>query len=340
MFLLSLIVFLCIVSFFMTWAFRVYAISRSMFDIPNSRSSHSVPTPRGGGLAIVCSFIIALIILLAVGALPSNFAYALLWAGSGVALLGFLDDRGHIPAHWRLIGHFAASIWALICLNGLPAITFFGLLLDLKWIGNCLAAFYLVWMLNLYNFMDGIDGVASIEAVCTCLAACLLYWLSGYTELIWGPMALAAATLGFLFWNFPPAKIFMGDAGSGFLGITIGIFCLQGAWVNGVFFWVWLILLGVFIVDATMTLFRRLCRGEKIYQAHRSHAYQHASRYYGKHRTVTVGVAIINVFWLLPVAMLVVSGVVDGVVGLICAYIPLVWLGLKFSAGKREANIS
>lgn len=340
MFLLSIFVFVCIVSFFITWVFRRYAISKQLFDVPNARSSHSMPTPRGGGLAIVCSFIVTLITLLVIGEFPSKFAYALLGAGLGIALLGFLDDRGHIPAHWRLIGHFFASVWALICFGGLPAITFFGLPLDLKWIGNGLAVFYLVWMLNLYNFMDGIDGLASIEAICTCLGACMLYWLSGYTELIWGPIILAAATLGFLFWNFPPAKIFMGDAGSGFLGIVIGIFCLQGAWSNGVFFWAWLILLGIFIVDATMTLCRRLYQGEKIYHAHRSHAYQHASRYYGKHLPVTIGVAIINVFWLLPMAMLVVSGVVDGMIGLVCAYFPLVCLGLKFSAGKYEANIS
>jgi Fuc2NAc and GlcNAc transferase len=142
-------------------------------------------------------------------------------------------------------------------------------------------------MLNLYNFMDGIDGIASVEAICACLGASVLYWLSGLDALIWGPLLLAASVAGFLYWNFPPARIFMGDAGSGFLGIVLGGLSLQAAWVSEPMLWAWLILLGVFIVDATFTLFRRLLRGEKVYEAHRSHAYQFASRRFGKHLPVT-----------------------------------------------------
>lgn len=112
------------------------------------------------------------------------------------------------------------------------AIAFLGIFnyrVDFQWAGYLFALFYLVWLLNLYNFMDGIDGLASVEAVFVCCGGALLYLLAGQPEYIWGPIILACATLGFLFWNFPPAKIFMGDAGSGFLGITLGAFS-SGRW--------------------------------------------------------------------------------------------------------------
>ncbi|WP_092252908.1 glycosyltransferase family 4 protein [Pseudomonas sp. NFACC13-1] len=325
-----------LLSLFLTGALRRYALDRSIIDIPNARSSHTVPTPRGGGVAIVLSFLLALPILAATGFLPWSIMWAMLGAGSGIAVLGFLDDHGHIAARWRLLGHFGASIWALYWLGGLPAISLFGLELELAWFGHVLAVFYLVWMLNLYNFMDGIDGIASVEAICSCLGACLLYWLSGFDSLIAAPLVLAMAVGGFLYWNFPPARIFMGDAGSGFLGIILGLLSLQAAWTSPKLLWVWLILLGVFIVDATVTLIRRLLRGDKVYEAHRSHAYQFASRQYGRHLPVTLGVAVINLFWLLPLAASIILWNMDGALVLIVAYVPLVLLAVRFHAGELE----
>jgi Fuc2NAc and GlcNAc transferase len=324
------------VSYLTTWLLRRYALARSIIDIPNARSSHTVPTPRGGGVAIVLSFMLALPLLALADFLPWPTMWAMLGAGTAIAVLGFLDDHGHIAARWRLLGHFAASVWALYWLGGLPALTFFGFKLELAWLGHVLAVFYLVWMLNLYNFMDGIDGIASVEAICACLGACLLYWLAGFDSLIVVPLALAMAVAGFLYWNFPPARIFMGDAGSGFLGIILGLLSLQAAWASPKLLWVWLILLGVFIVDATVTLMRRLLRGDKVYEAHRSHAYQFASRQYGRHLPVTLAVAAINLLWLLPLAACVVLWSVDGALALIVAYVPLVLLAVRFHAGELE----
>lgn len=332
--LLVLVVF--VLSLVLTGGLRRYALARSLMDIPNSRSSHSVPTPRGGGVALVLGFLLALPVLAVLGAISWAATWAFLGAGAGIALLGFLDDHGHIAARWRLLGHFAGSIWALFWFSGLPPIELFGFMLDLGWFGHVLAAVYLVWMLNLYNFMDGIDGIASVEAICACLGACLLYWLAGFDSLTIAPLVLAMAVAGFLYWNFPPARIFMGDAGSGFLGIILGLLSLQAAWVSPMLLWVWLILLGVFIVDATVTLMRRLLRGDKVYEAHRSHAYQFASRQYGRHLPVTLAVAAINLFWLLPVAACVVLWGLDGALGLILAYVPLVILAVKFHAGELE----
>ena len=323
-------------SLLMTAGLRRYALARSLMDIPNARSSHSVPTPRGGGVAIVLAFLAALPVLAWANALPWPAMWGLLGAGGWIALVGFLDDHSHIPARFRLLGHFAGAIWALFWLGGLPPLKVLGYSIDLGWVGHVLAAVYLVWLLNLYNFMDGIDGIASVEAITVCITGALLYALAGQPALALAPLLLALAVAGFLYWNFPPARIFMGDAGSGFLGIALGILSLQAARIAPELLWSWLILLGVFIVDATFTLLRRLLRGERVYEAHRSHAYQFASRRFGRHLPVTLAVAAINLCWLLPIALAVGLAYLDGVLGLLLAYSPLVLLAIKFKAGAKE----
>jgi Fuc2NAc and GlcNAc transferase len=323
----------------LTAALRAYALNRSIIDIPNARSSHSVPTPRGGGVAIVITFLLALVALGVLQILSGAELAAYLGAGALIAIVGFMDDHGHIAARWRLLGHFTAAAWALFWLGGLAPLTVFGMSIDMGWIGGVFAAFYLVWMLNLYNFMDGIDGIASLEAITSCAGLCLIYWMAGQHALIWAPLMLTMAVAGFLFWNFPPAKIFMGDAGSGFLGIILGILSIQAAWAGSELFFAWLIMLGVFIVDATFTLIRRLVRGDKVYEAHRSHAYQFASRLYGKHKPVTVAVTLINIIWLLPIAIGVGLNYIEGVFALLLAYLPLIGLAYKYKAGELESQI-
>ncbi|MFJ3481833.1 glycosyltransferase family 4 protein [Pseudomonas sp. NPDC090202] len=326
------------VSLALTYWLRRYALHKSLLDIPNGRSSHTVPTPRGGGVAIVLGYLLALVVMFCGNALDAPAFLALFGGGLAIAALGFLDDHGHVAARWRLLGHFLAAAWGLYWLGGLPPLSVFGVVLNLGLLGDVLAAFYLVWLLNLYNFMDGIDGIASVEAVCVCFGSAIIYALNGFASDIWLPVLLASAVAGFLYWNFPPARIFMGDAGSGFLGIVLGLLSLKAASISSQFFWAWLILLGVFIVDATVTLIRRLVRGDKVYEAHRSHAYQFASRRYGKHLPVTSAVGVINLVWLLPVALCVTQYGLDGVVGVIVAYVPLVILAIRFEAGALEKN--
>lgn len=328
------------ISLLLTSALRRYALAKSLIDVPNARSSHTVPTPRGGGVAVVLSFLFLLPVLPMFSLLSWSSTWGLLGAGAGIAVLGFLDDHGHIAARWRLLGHFSAAVWALFWLGGAPPLTVMGATFDLGWVGVVLAILYLVWMLNLYNFMDGIDGLASLEAIFVCLSAALIYALMGLGALAWAPLLLSFAVAGFLYWNFPPAKIFMGDAGSGFLGVTLAIFSLQASWASPSLIWVWVILMGVFIVDATFTLIRRLVRGDKVYEAHRSHAYQYASRKFGRHLPVTLTVGLLNVVWLLPVALCVALFGLDGVLGVIIAYIPLVLLAWLFRAGAVEKNES
>lgn len=325
-----------VASWFLTLLLRRYALAKSLIDIPNARSSHSVPTPRGGGVAIVVSFVCALPFLAGLNLMSSVEFYALLGSGLLVAIIGFADDHGHIAARWRLLGHFIAAAWALFWLNGLAPLTFFDSTIDLGWFGNILAAIYLVWMLNLYNFMDGIDGLASAEAICACVGAAMIYWLAGHAAIAWAPLMLAGAVAGFFCWNFPPAKIFMGDAGSGFLGLILAVLSLSAAWVAPQLLWVWVIMLGAFIVDATWTLLRRLIRGDAVSQAHRSHAYQYASRLFKSHKKVTVAVVAINLLWLWPIGLLVGLQRLEPLFGVLLAYLPLIGVACLFRAGSLE----
>lgn len=335
---LLLILVVAGLSCFLTFALRRYALANSLIDIPNARSSHSLPTPRGGGVAVVVVFLAALLLMPVAGDLAWGWVIALSGSGLLIAVVGFLDDHGHIAARWRLAAHFSAAVWALFWLDGNLVLQLPGLTVELAWLVYLLAAFFLVWLLNLYNFMDGIDGIASVEAITTCLSGALIYWLLGHDAHIPVLLVLAAAVAGFLVWNFPPARIFMGDAGSGFLGLMLGVLAVTAAMVEPQLLWSWLILLGVFVLDSTWTLFRRLSRGDKIYEAHRSHAYQYASRELGAHRPVTLVVLGINILWLLPWACAVALGYIEGLWGLVIAYLPLAVLAVRFKAGALEVQ--
>ena len=318
----------------LTAVLRRYALRRRLIDVPNARSSHTVPTPRGGGLAIVACMLVVMPMLAWSGAISHGAGWALLGSGLMVAGVGFLDDHGHIPARWRLLVHFAAAGWALWWMGGAPPVTIGGHVLETGVITNVIAALYLVWVLNLYNFMDGIDGIAGVEAVTVCLGAAALHIFTGTSGAALLALTLAAATSGFLYWNLPPARIFLGDAGSGFLGIVLGVMSLHAGWMSPAHWWAWLILLGVFVVDASVTLLQRMLRGAKIYEAHRSHAYQHAARRLGRHLPVTLAVGTINLCWLLPIALWVGTGGLDGALGLVIAYTPLLLLVQRLGAGR------
>jgi Fuc2NAc and GlcNAc transferase len=257
-------------------------------------------------------------------------------AGGGtlVGVLGFLDDWHDLPAGWRLATHFLAAAWLLAWLGGLPAVEVWGIPITAGLIPLSVAAVYMVWVLNLTNFMDGIDGLAAIEATTVCGAGALLSYLAIPQASTWMlPLFVAAAAVGFLVWNRPPAKIFMGDAGSSFLGFMFAALALQTAREAPALFWSWTILLGVFMVDATTTLLRRLLSGQDVSSAHRSHAYQHAAVRYAAHGPVTFTVAAINILWLLPIAWFVARHQIDGVAGVLLAYAPLVVLAVTFGAG-------
>ena len=324
----------------LTLIIRKSVLHKDLLDIPNERSLHTVPTPRGGGTAIVLVFTAAIIALFASDYVETKNAVILIGCGAVIALTGFLDDRQLLShARSRLALHFVAALIAVSALGGLPTLPVFGTNVSLGFFGGVLATVYLVWLLNLFNFMDGIDGISGAEVVAVCGAAAFLIHRTTHDyDIASLPLALAAATLGFLIFNWPPAKIFMGDVGSGFVGFIIGIFSLITADSVGSLGWVWVILLGVFIVDATVTLIGRLVRKQKPHVAHRSHAFQHLALRFGSHKPVTVGVVAINLVWLFPIAFAVTEGRIDGFAGVLIAYTPLTIAALILGAGTPSKN--
>ncbi len=246
----------------LTGVVRAYALRSSLLDVPNERSLHRTPTPRGGGVAIVLVTLAALAGLAVAGPIPARVAWTLGVGGALVAGVGWLDDRRGLSAPVRVLAHAVAAAWAMAWIWGEPAPA------------AILGAVSIVWAINLYNFMDGIDGLAAVEAVSVGAIAGALLLLAGNTALAMVSLLVAAAAAGFLVWNWAPARIFMGDVGSGYLGYIFGALALLSHRVGTVPLTLWLLLLGVFLFDATVTLLRRMARGERWYQAHRLHAYQ------------------------------------------------------------------
>ncbi len=260
-----------------TWLTRLFCHPAARFQIldhPNERSLHERPTPRSGGLAIVAAVFLAGL----AGAVAYRAPLQLLWIGLGalaVVVVSFLDDRMDLSPLYRLSVHAAAAGLLVYAGVGLSTLALPGFVWPLSApAGAALSFLFVVWMVNLYNFMDGMDGFAGGMAVIGFGTLALLGWLAG-SELFAALNAIvAAAAAGFLVFNFPPARIFMGDVGSSTLGLLAAAFSLWGA-REGVFpFWVAVLVFSPFIVDATVTLARRLYRGEKIWQAHKTHYYQ------------------------------------------------------------------
>lgn len=309
----------------------MYAVRRCLLDVPNERSLHEVSIPRGGGLSIVIMFIIGVIVLHWLSFVSSSESLSLLVGGAMVAAVGFWDDHCDVSPLWRILVHLSSSLFALLLLGGFPAFNagpaVYTVPLNIFWVVT------LVWFLNSYNFMDGVDGIAGAEAVFIAGTAGLLLLWDGVHGEAMAMLILMFAVAGFLVWNWPPAKIFMGDVGSGFLGFIIGVLAIMSVKHGSLNIWVWVILAGVFVTDAAVTMFRRMFRGARWYEAHCSHAYQHAFRRFRSHGKVTGAMTCINVFWLFPLAVAAWRWPAIGLFGALMAYVPLIWLTFKFEAG-------
>ena len=268
-----------------------------VMDVPNERSSHSLPTPRMGGVPMVAAAALAFggwTFLTAGGAnffkgLPYTFLFAL-----AMFLLGFYDDLRNLSPLFRFLVQFVSASLLLVFLAPVfPGIPLWKWVLP-GWAWIFPGAFWAVWMLNLYNFMDGIDGLAGGEAVVASSFFFLIFAYYGESGWAVANLVVAAASLGFLVHNWPPARIFMGDAGSAFLGAFYGMQSVVAAMSTPVPFPVIVLPFANFILDTTFTLFRRLMRREKWYQAHRSHFYQRMTNLGMSHARVT-GLEIVTV---------------------------------------------
>jgi Fuc2NAc and GlcNAc transferase len=287
----------------LTWVMCRLAPASGLMDVPNVRSSHQRSTPRGGGVAVVATASGAFALLTALHVLDFG-AFAALAGGLTVAVVGLIDDRRTLPAVTRLAVHFLAAAWAVAWLGGVRALNINGDAVALGAAGIVLAALAIVWAVNLFNFMDGIDGIAGSEAVFVSWAGAVLTPIAAAAGVAYAALSFGAACLGFLLWNWPPARIFMGDVGSGYTGYILAVLALAAARESAIAPFVWLTLGGVFFADATVTLVRRFVRRERLHEAHRNHAYQWLSRRWGSHRRVTLAVTLVNLIWLLPCAWL------------------------------------
>lgn len=284
-----------VLSALLTGAVRRYALRRSILDVPNHRSSHTVPTPRGGGLAITVVLLGGTLAATFAGLVARPLGWAIVVGGGAVAAIGWIDDRRGVRASVRFVVHFAAAAWALYWAGGMPVLTFGTHALPLGPLGAALGALAIVWLTNLYNFMDGIDGIAGSEAVLVGGVGGALAWAAGDGSTAIVALVTCGAAAGFLVWNWPPARIFMGDVGSGLLGFVFGALALFSERGGGVPAMVWLVLLGAFVGDATITLVRRVARGERWYEAHHSHAYQRVVQSGWPHRRATLATIGLNV---------------------------------------------
>lgn len=321
-----------------------------MIDAPNARSSHHAPTPRGGALGVAFSFLLlgggTWIGWLGLPMPPA--AGGGLFALAMVAAIGFVDDRGHVPAGVRFSVHLLASGVVVYALD-VPTFVLPGVGVPPGSVRAVLLVLTLTWLINLYNFMDGIDGIAGIEAMTVLSGVVVLAADRGSVAAASWAWVLLAGVAGFLILNWAPAKVFMGDAASGFLGLALALLILDVGRRIGIDPIVGMILLGVFVVDATWTLLRRIGRGESLYHAHRSHAYQHATGLWFKrlrdagmdaesarsqaHRRVSFAVAVVNLFWLLPWAILAARVPEWAWAWLVVAYLPLLGVAIRLRAG-------
>lgn len=318
-----------VLAFLLTGLARLLAIKFKVFDVPNARSSHTQIVPRGGGLGIVATVFIALGIV--VSSPSEGLGSEWLKVGLGgllVAAAGFIDDVRSLSAAKRALVHIVSSgllVWAVFP----PSSMAFG------WFAFAGLVVLAAWFINLYNFMDGTDGLAGSVGAFVSFSVFALFAAQG-TDGSFLAKALCGSCVGFLIWNVPPARIFMGDVGSGFLGYAFAGLALILARELPHAFVVVPILLGAFIADTGVTLARRVLRGDKWYEAHRSHAYQRLARRYN-HRMVMLTYSGVTLLFLAPMAWIA-SRASQGtsLMVLAAAWLPLILAAALLGAGQEE----
>ena len=285
---------LTIVSFIGVWLYRKIAIKKKIMDIPNARSSHDVPTPRGGGIAVAIVWFLAITYEhFYFKSMPDNLFYAS-WAGVLLAIVGIIDDIYNISPKIRFVTQFVVAAAGLYFMGGLTHVNLGFYLWENPVLLSIIAFIAIIWFINLFNFLDGIDGYLASEVIFISLAA-------GTIVLNSVALMIASVTLGFLFLNWPKAKIFMGDVGSTLLGYNIAILAIYYQNTDRTSILMWLMLSSVFWFDATLTLLRRFRNKEKLTQAHKKHAYQRMVQAGFSHRQTTLSAIAINIIILLLV---------------------------------------
>jgi UDP-N-acetylmuramyl pentapeptide phosphotransferase/UDP-N-acetylglucosamine-1-phosphate transferase len=279
-------IILLLLSFGLTYFIKEYAIKKSLVAAVNERSSHSVPTPHGGGIAVSLTWFIGLVYLYMNDQIDPTLFYALIM-GAVIAVVGLIDDIIELKAIPRMIVFTLVGASGLYIIGGLETITFGLFDISNIVVTSIFAMLLILWYVNLTNFIDGIDSYLSVKFIFLSVAGLLLFGAAHFA-------VLGVSVLGFLYWNWHKAKIFMGDVGSTLLGYTIAIITIYYANIESSNLWIWITLYALFWFDATVTLVRRLLNGEKPSVPHKKHAYQRLTQAGWSHSRVTLSALGLN----------------------------------------------
>lgn len=283
--------FLSLISYYGVKKIRTWANNRNLLDIPNERSSHSKPTPKGGGIVIVFLTVLGLLILYPIANINKDYMLIAVFIGIGLLIAGisFLDDLYSLKNSIRFAVQGLAAVITIYFIGSLQTISVpFIDEISLGLFGFVITFIWLTGLTNVYNFMDGIDGIAAIQAIAAGIGWLVVGYVVNDLFIIIVAMLLISTSLGFIFHNWQPAKIFMGDVGSAFIGFSFAFLALYAYMLDSNLFIVGVIFIWPFIFDGTFTLFRRLIKKENIFQAHRSHIYQRLVIAGCSHRFVSV----------------------------------------------------
>ncbi len=307
-------------------------------DTPNLRSSHKEPTYNGGGLAVILSFFSILYFSL----LKENLSleiFIFLFSVIPVSIISLLDDYKPVNPLFRLSIQLVSVLIFIYLIQPLPEIYLSEKITYMGFFSLFIFTFFLIWLINLFNFMDGINGISSLEVFSVSVSMIIfLNFFYEYTVLNIVLVSLAGCALGFLPFNFPRAYMFLGDIGACSLGMLLGCLVLISLKSFPTFFWIWLIFLGVYIVDSGYTLVMRIIRKEKFYVAHSSHGYQIAAKAWKSHTKVSMSVVLINFLWLLPMGLFAGVSFINPIFVLLVSYLPLFVLRYNLELLSNKQN--
>lgn len=311
------LVLVAVCSALLVGIYRKVAARIGLLDTPTGRSSHRCATVSGAGIVLAGIFVVVVALLLASGQIAVKTASLFALAGT-VAVVGWLDDRYLLSIRLRFSLYAVFAILGVVLIGVQPPLFAIAAML------------FVLAHMNLFNFMDGIDGLAIGQTIFCCGSAAWLLQASAPNELIPISLGLGAIASGALLWNWSPAKVFLGDAGSILFGLCLAILAVDSAVEGSLHFATWLILFAAFISDSATTLVARALAGEKIYLAHRTHVYQLAARRFNSHAVVTCCYMLINLVFLLPLSILAEQNAAWRYYYLSIAYVPLIVIGYSY----------
>ena len=329
-----LLFFVYVLSLFGTIYYRKFALRHHILANLNFRTLHEKPTPRGGGIVFSMVFVFFVFFLYFINLVELELMLVF-GIGAGIAAtVGYIDDLKGLDSIKKLILQFLLVLLILYVFKGGPLNMIEYLA---GWPSWTISAFLLLWLINVYNFIDGIDGLAISGAILILITLLLTFYITNHTSnLVPLFLVLFASCLGFLFFNWPKASIFMGDSGSIFLGYCFGAFIIYSLMKNEISFLTWLVVFGYYLGDTTTTTLIRIVLVKKWYHPHRSHAYQNLAYLWKSHLKVTSGIVLFHLFWLLPLSFLSVLKPELSIAFLFLAVIPVFVLNLLYGPNFSE----